>query len=142
MQRRGAFLDEKGIRWDPNDADYESVVMKQSKWIGEWRMRYLIMKGPKVFFAKSEDATPHGIIDLTDCVSVKESESNGKKNAFEINLRNEKFVLVCDNQRTKHEWITRINKKLGSLSNIFEEDILYRTDEVGFDPDDSEEGEN
>jgi hypothetical protein len=57
----------------------------------EWRKRYMILKGTKVFFSKvctrnmylliglltpiigSQDAAsaPHGIIDLVDCVSVK-----------------------------------------------------------------------
>lgn len=31
--RRGAYVDSKGVRWDPNDADYEGILYKQSKWM-------------------------------------------------------------------------------------------------------------
>lgn len=31
--RRGAYTDSKGIRWDPNDADYEGILYKQSRWM-------------------------------------------------------------------------------------------------------------
>jgi hypothetical protein len=68
---RGAYTDAKGCRWDSNNADLEGVVMKQSKWIGEWRNRYLILKGCKLFFAKDEKSAPHGDIDLIDCLTIK-----------------------------------------------------------------------
>jgi hypothetical protein len=31
--RRGAFVDTRGVRWDPNDADYEGILFKQSRWM-------------------------------------------------------------------------------------------------------------
>jgi hypothetical protein len=31
--RRGAFVDTRGVRWDPNDADYEGILYKQSRWM-------------------------------------------------------------------------------------------------------------
>jgi hypothetical protein len=71
---RGAFIDPKGVRWDTNDADYEGYLSKQSRWvkgisneiishihhskfiihtaITEWRKRYCILKGSKVFYSK------------------------------------------------------------------------------------------
>ena len=30
---RGAFVDEKGVRWDTNDADFEGFLHKKSKWV-------------------------------------------------------------------------------------------------------------
>lgn len=32
--RRGAFVDEKGVRWDPNNANFEGYLSKKSKWMG------------------------------------------------------------------------------------------------------------
>ena len=66
---RGAFVDPKGVRWDTNDADYEGYLCKQSRWVRgtkiltthfnikiwayeEWRKRYFILKGSKVFYSK------------------------------------------------------------------------------------------
>lgn len=31
---RGAYIDEKGVRWDTNDADFEGYLTKKSKWMG------------------------------------------------------------------------------------------------------------
>ena len=31
---RGAFVDNKGIRWDTNNADFEGYLTKKSKWMG------------------------------------------------------------------------------------------------------------
>lgn len=31
--RRGAYIDTKGVRWDPNDADFEGYLYKQSRWM-------------------------------------------------------------------------------------------------------------
>lgn len=52
MALRGAFVDPKGVRWDTNEADYEGWLSKKSKWMGEWRRRYFILKGSKLFFSK------------------------------------------------------------------------------------------
>jgi hypothetical protein len=30
---RGAYIDNKGVRWDTNDADYEGWLNKKSKWM-------------------------------------------------------------------------------------------------------------
>jgi hypothetical protein len=49
---RGAYVDNKGVRWDTNDADFEGWMSKQSKWISEWRKRYFVLKGSKLFFSK------------------------------------------------------------------------------------------
>lgn len=68
---RGAYVDAKGVRWDTNDADFEGYLSKQSKWVKEWRKRYFVLKGSKLFFCKSQYAAPHGILDLVDCVSAK-----------------------------------------------------------------------
>ena len=30
---RGAFCDDKGVRWDTNDADFEGFLHKKSRWV-------------------------------------------------------------------------------------------------------------
>lgn len=71
MKLRGAFVDTRGIYWDSNNADYEGYLLKRSRWMSQWRKRYFILKGSKLFFAKAIDSSPHGLIDLVDSVSVK-----------------------------------------------------------------------
>jgi hypothetical protein len=52
MMQRGGFVDSKGVRWDPNNSDYEGFLSKKSRWMGEWRKRYFILKGSKLFYSK------------------------------------------------------------------------------------------
>jgi hypothetical protein len=65
MTSRGAYVDAKGVRWDTNDADFEGYLYKQSRWVRgecilnlflspsiEWRKRFLILKGSKIFFSR------------------------------------------------------------------------------------------
>ena len=69
---RGAFVDSRGCRWDTNQGDFEGWLSKRSRWISQWRKRYFILKGSKLFFAKDSSCAPHGVIDLVDCVSVEQ----------------------------------------------------------------------
>lgn len=39
----------------------------------EWRKRYFILKGTKLFFAKTAMLPPHGMIDLAECVAIRVS---------------------------------------------------------------------
>jgi hypothetical protein len=55
LSQRGAYVDKIGVRWDTNDPDYEGWLTKKSKWLGEWRRRYFILKGSKLFFCRVRD---------------------------------------------------------------------------------------
>eukprot|EP00605_Chrysophyceae_sp_TOSAG23-4_P002811 GSChrysophyteH1.ASY1.ANO1.3096.1 assembled CDS len=116
--KRPAYLDAKGIRWDTNDADLEGVMSKKSKWIGEWRERYFILKGSKMFFTKSSEEAPHGIIDLVDCLSVQGSTQHHKEHTLEIVMRNdERFVLCARSNDHKEAWITAVRRAIGIASS-------------------------
>ncbi|KAJ1429319.1 hypothetical protein B484DRAFT_449461 [Ochromonadaceae sp. CCMP2298] len=120
---RGAYVDPNGVRWDTNNADYEGVMLKKSKWMGEWRKRYLILKGTKIFFAKDEESAPHGMMDLVDCVSVKSAENKAKKRyALEIELKSESFVMVAGSEREKDGWISRVSRAIVGASSIYLQD--------------------
>ena len=49
---RPAFVDQNGIRYDTNNPDFEGWLTKQSAWLKDWRRRYFILKGSKLFFAR------------------------------------------------------------------------------------------
>lgn len=148
MFKRGAYVDEKGVRWDPNNADFEGTIMKQSKWIGEWRKRYLVLKGSKLFFAKSESGAPHGVIDLIDCLSLKPhdptSGSGKKKSSFEICLKNEKFVLTANSEKEKDVWLAKLRKVVLELSGVFTQDTPSEndSDDSDIDGDDGRDSDN
>ena len=43
-------------------------------WLKEWRKRYFILKGNKLYFAQTPQKEPHGVIDLSECLTVKSAE--------------------------------------------------------------------
>lgn len=72
-------------------------LTKQSAWLKDWRRRYFILKGSKLFFAKSELAAPHGMVDLSTCMTVKSAELKaGKKNAIEVSTNDSTFYMYAD----------------------------------------------
>jgi hypothetical protein len=109
---RGAYIDEKGVRWDTNHADLEGYLYKRSKWISQWRKRYFILKGSKLFFARRPTAPPHGMIDLVDSRSVTEiSESITRKHfSFLISLREEEYFLYAEGELILKNWLNFIGK--------------------------------
>ena len=74
-----------GMRYDTNNGSYEGWLTKQSEWLKDWRRRWFILKGDKLFFAKSNFSVPHGMVDLSKCQTVKSAEHKaGKKYAMEV----------------------------------------------------------
>lgn len=140
---RGAFVDNKGIRWDTNNADFEGYLTKKSKWMGEWRKRYFILRGSKIFFAKDSSSPPHGMIDLVDCIAVKTAEKKtNKKNALEITLKDEYFHLCALTDRDKDEWIARIGKAIVKNSGMFISDHYTGGDGDNSEDDYSDDGDS
>ena len=108
-EARPAFVDSRGVRWDTNDAELEGFMYKKSKWLGEIRERYFILKGSKIFFAPLPSDPPHGVIDLVDCISVKADDSDtNNPNTFCVSLKDENFSLSCVTSAERSKWITCI----------------------------------
>merc|ERR1719491_613042 len=72
---RPPFVDPTtNIIYDTDNAEYEGWLTKQSMWLKDWRRRYFLLKGSKLFFGKNEYTTPHGMIDLALCTTVKSAD--------------------------------------------------------------------
>jgi hypothetical protein len=106
---RGAFVDSNGVRWDTNDAENMGWLSKKSKWLGEVRSRFFVLKGSKLFFATSEEEAPHGMIDLVDCVSVK---PHGDQSTIEISLKDETYVLMAGSINARDKWVKCIDEAI------------------------------
>ena len=108
-------MDPQGVRWDSNDAALEGYLVKKSKWIGVMRKRYMILKRNKIFFSKTEDAAPHGVIDLVDtiavCQLVSASDAGGEVKSeahgtiIEIRKRDETYLLQADDGSQAKRWV-------------------------------------
>ena len=115
---RGGYVDGRGIKWDTNITDYEGWIGKRSKWLGEWRNRYFLLIGTKLFYSKDEKTTPHGMIDLIDCISATAINNN----EIEIKLKTKTFNITTKSKNEQIEWLDAINKCIMNYIHIHQKD--------------------
>ena len=119
-----------GVRYDCSSCDFSGWLTKQSAWLKDWRRRYFILKGSKLFFAKGERAAPHGMIDLATCTTVKSAEIKaGKRNALEVSTSDTTFLMYADTEKEKDDWIGSIGKAIVRCSSTYHADQVYDSDE-------------
>lgn len=71
------------------------------------------MYGNQLYFCKAKDEQPHGVIDLSRCLSVKSADNKcTKKYSFEVSTAAEVFLLHADDEQGKDEWIGAIGKAI------------------------------
>lgn len=118
---RPHFVDpQTNIVYDTNVADFEGYLTKQSTWLQDWRRRYFILKGSKLFFAKTDYGAPHGMIDLSQCTTVKSADLKSKKrNSFEISTPETTFLLYADTEKEKDDWIGSVGKSIVRCSSTY-----------------------
>jgi len=102
MQRPQYVDSNTGQVYDTSQPNFEGWLTKQSVWLKDWRRRYFILKGSKLFFAKNESTAPHGMIDLSACMTVKSAELKaGKRNAIEVSTADTTFYMFADTEKEK-----------------------------------------
>lgn len=124
MAQRRPYVDNAtGIRYDTSSPDFEGFLTKQSAWLKDWRRRYFILKGSKLFFSKTESSTPHGMIDLASCMTVKSAEYKAhKRNALEVSTPDTTFLMYADSEKEKDDWIGAIGRAIVRCSSTFTND--------------------
>jgi hypothetical protein len=122
--QRPPFIDPAtGQRFETSNPSNEGWLTKQSDWLKDWRRRYFILKGSKLFFAKGEFSAPHGMIDLSQCMTVKSAELKAhKKNAIEVSTKDKTFFMFADTEKEKDEWIGAIGRSIVQSSGTFTKD--------------------
>jgi hypothetical protein len=121
--QRPPYVDKNGQIFDTNSATTEGYLTKQSAWISVWRRRYFILKGSKLFFSASPDVAPHGMIDLSTCMTVKSAEIKAnKKYAIEVSTSETTFYMYADNEKDKDEWIGAIGRSIVQASKTYTKD--------------------
>jgi len=105
---------------DLSDPDYEGYLVKRSTWLGEWRKRYFVLKGTKLYFSKGKGGVPHGVIDLKGCFSLKSAEDVAKKpNCFEIGVPDGVYYMYAESEREKDEWMSKIGESTTKASDAY-----------------------
>ena len=86
----------------------------------DWRRRYFLLKGSKLFFGKNEWSPPHGMIDLALCTTVKSADlKSRKRNSFEISTPELTYLLYADTEQEKDDWIGRVGKAIVRCSSTY-----------------------
>jgi hypothetical protein len=120
MQRPPYVDPATGKSYDTSNPTTEGWLTKQSMWLKDWRRRYFILKGSKLFFSKGEFSAPHGMVDLSQCMTVKSAELKaGKKNAIEVSTKEQTFYMYADTEKEKDEWIGAIGRSIVQSSSTF-----------------------
>mmetsp|Transcript_15319 Transcript_15319/g.22770 ORF Transcript_15319/g.22770 Transcript_15319/m.22770 type:complete len:144 (+) Transcript_15319:32-463(+) len=132
---RAPFIDSStGISYDCNNPDFTGYLTKQSSWLKDWRRRYFILKGSKLFFAKNEHTTPHGMIDLSSCMTVKSAEQKThKRNALEVSTQDATFFMFAGTEKEKDDWIGAIGRAIVQSGRTYKQE--YVSDESDSDSD-------
>jgi hypothetical protein len=114
-------------RVDLSEPDFSGHLTKRSKWLKEWRRRWFVLKGNRLYYCKAAGGAPHGEIDLKDCLTVKSAEDKtNKRNCFEVATPQETFFLYADTEKEKDEWIGAIGRAIVRFSSAY-------TSEDGYD---------
>ena len=111
---RGPFVDDRGITWDANVADYEVWMKKKSKWMMEWRSRFFVLSANKLFYCKDELSAPHGMCNLVKAVSVTAATTNidGYKHCVTLVMNDETIVLSCFNEVDQISFVTQVQQAM------------------------------
>jgi len=134
---RKAFTDpQTGIKYETTNPEFQGWLTKQSSWLKEWRRRYFILKGSKLFFCKTESGAPHGMIDLAHCMTVKSAELKAqKRNALEVSTPDTTFLMYADSEKEKDDWIGAIGRAIVRCSSTY-------TNEDGMDDEERDSDED
>lgn len=118
---RKPYVDpQTGMKYETTNPDFHGWLTKQSSWLKEWRRRYFILKGSKLFFAKGESSTPHGMIDLAQCMTVKSAELKAqKRNALEVSTPDTTFLMYAESEKEKDDWIGAIGRAIVRCSSTY-----------------------
>mmetsp|Transcript_7405 Transcript_7405/g.10063 ORF Transcript_7405/g.10063 Transcript_7405/m.10063 type:complete len:158 (-) Transcript_7405:314-787(-) len=109
------------ICFDATNPEFEGWLTKQSMWLKDWRRRYFILKGSKLFFAKTEYTAPHGMIDLSQCTTVKSADlKSRKRNSFEVSTPEMTYLLYADTEKEKDDWIGNVGRAIVRCSSTYQ----------------------
>jgi len=79
-----------------------------------------LLKGSKLFYCSNEYSTPHGMIDLALCTTVKSADLKARKrNSFEISTPEITYLLYADTEQEKDDWIGRVGKAIVRCSSTY-----------------------
>jgi serine/threonine protein kinase len=94
--------------------DKEGSLRKKGHVVKNWKLRWFILKGDKLWYFKSKEElqTPLGEIGLSGCTCVTVSEKIKKENCFQLTCGDDGkvFIIQASTKDVMEAWIKAINK--------------------------------
>lgn len=123
MQRPPYVDPTTGISYDTSNPIIEGWLTKRSMWLKDWRRRYFFLKDSKLFFAKGEFTPAHGMIDVSQCTTVKSAELKARRKfAIEVSTKDQTFYMCADSDKEKDDWIGAIGRSIVQSSSTYTPD--------------------
>ena len=99
---------------------YKTIHKMHCIALQDWRRRFFLLKGSKLFYCSNEYSAPHGMIDLALCTTVKSADLKARKrNSFEISTPETTYLLYADTEQEKDDWIGRVGKAIVRCSSTY-----------------------
>mmetsp|Transcript_25119 Transcript_25119/g.58337 ORF Transcript_25119/g.58337 Transcript_25119/m.58337 type:complete len:121 (+) Transcript_25119:104-466(+) len=98
-----------------DDIIKEGWMVKQSKYMKEWRKRYFVLTSQYIcsFKDQGDIRNPTEVIRLRECSTVKSAdEDTGRDNSFRVDTPDRVFWLIADNATEKESWIGHIGRQM------------------------------
>lgn len=72
---------------------------------------------------QNETCSPHGMIDLSSCMTVKSAELKAqKRNALEVSTPETTFLMFADSEKEKDDWIGAVGRAIVKSSTTYTQD--------------------
>jgi len=121
LQRRAYIERYTGRVYDTTNPVLSGWVTKQALWLKDWRHRYFILKGTRLFIAKSEFVAPHDMIEFSNSTKISifmdDNKNNNKKQGGSkkymiqiITSTQRKIYFYTDSQIECDEWVTALQR--------------------------------
>mmetsp|Transcript_32384 Transcript_32384/g.69019 ORF Transcript_32384/g.69019 Transcript_32384/m.69019 type:complete len:119 (+) Transcript_32384:67-423(+) len=107
-----------------DDVIKEGWLVKQSKFMKDWRRRRIVLTPQYICSFKEEGdlRNPTEAIRLRECSTVKSAEEDtGKENSFRVDTPDRVFYLIADSAAEKESWIGNIGRQMVRNTVITEE---------------------
>mmetsp|Transcript_19463 Transcript_19463/g.39245 ORF Transcript_19463/g.39245 Transcript_19463/m.39245 type:complete len:120 (-) Transcript_19463:188-547(-) len=108
-----------------DDIIKEGWLIKQSKFVKEWRRRWFVLTPQYMcsFKSQGELRGPTEAIRLRECSTVKSAEEDtGKENAFRVDSPERVFYLIADSSEEKEAWMGTIGRQMVRRTVMTEEE--------------------
>lgn len=84
---------------------------KRSAWVKDWRRRWVVLKGDRLFFHKEPGSEAHSAVDLSECVAARAAEEKlGKKFGFEVTSLEAACYLQAESHAEMEQWLARLTQ--------------------------------